>query len=223
MDLSRRSFIKHFGFTIAAVSCPVDFSGTKVIKLEKRFAPGEFVFFKYGPNDPITLLTDDNVLHFRDKIAWDDTSDRCRLFKDILICSYKQLQRPDFEKYVASIFDFTIAIDSCLEASSILLNAIDATCFYAVRKLTADTYIASPNFEKWRAHHKELLLNKSETEDAKTQLEYIRHPENFKEYQFTEDEQKLIEKIVTNPDHWLFPFLKEAGELKPNEGEYRVY
>ena len=129
----------------------------------------------------------------------------------------------EFKAYVNSIFDFCVAIDSCMESSNIILNALDVTRFRIVHKKTADIYVTSPNFATWRVHHKEYFHKYKETEDVKMQQDYIRHPENYKEYQFTDEENETIEKIVTNPDHWLFPFIKEAGELKAYNEEHRIY
>ena len=214
--MTRRSFIKSFSLSLAAVSCPIDFSGTKLIKLENRFKHGEFIYFKFGPNAPIELVEDIHFWQFPDKIEWDDKMDRIKLLKDIIFCSCMQLTRPDFEAYVASILKFCIAMDCCFESSVLLLEASSASNYRTAHRLFADVYVSRKEWEEFKRHHREYFRNKAhlnENEDVRTQQDYIRNPSAYADYHLSEDENKKVDAIVSQPGHWLYPHLKEHKEL----------
>lgn len=213
--MTRRAFIKSFSLSLAAVSCPIDFSGTKLIKLENRFKRGEFIYFKFGPNSPIELVEDIHFWQFPDKIEWDNKMDRIKLLKNIIFCSCMQQTCPEFEAYVSSIFKFCIAMDCCFESSVLLLEAIAASNYRTACRLFADVYVSRKEWEEFRRHHREYFHNEALrcSEDVVTQRDYCRNPNAHADYRFSEEDKKKVDTIVSQPGHWLYPHLKEHKEL----------
>lgn len=210
--MTRRSFFKNLCLSVVAVSVPTDPFVSKIIKLEKRFKPGEFVYFSYGLNDPIKIMDTPEILAIPETIVWDNAPARIKIFKDIWMCAVKQLDKAKFEEHVTSMLDFCIALDSSFEAGIILLNTYSASHFWNAREHIAAVIIRSLNWKTFVEHHRGHAKN-AESEDVKLHREYCSHPQNFKEYEFTEDEICQIDEIFKTPLHWMHQVLKEHGEI----------
>lgn len=210
--MTRRSFFKSLCLSIVAVSVPTDPCAPTVVKLEKRFKPGEFVYFSYGLNNPIKIMDTPEILAIPETIVWDNAPARIKIFKDIWMCAVKQLDKAKFEEYVASMLDFCIALDSAFEVAVVLLNAYSTSHFWNAREHVATVIVRSPKWKTFIQHHRSHVKN-AESEDVKLHKEYCSHPQNFKEYEFTEDEICRIDEIFNTPLHWMHQILKEHGEI----------
>lgn len=173
---SRRSFLKGlFGATVVAIAVPKALAGDGryVIKLEKRFKPGEFVYVEYGKSIPIHVLSDEEIAHalFAEDIIWDGSeealSKRVNIMKELMFSVYEKEDEAEFDLALEGLYDFLIAINSALESSFVLLEFMEAggnsqlgnrtQQFHEVTKQFADHLIRNPGFQKWRLTHKDKL------------------------------------------------------------------
>lgn len=180
VDCSRRTFLKGlFGATVVAVAVPKALSenGRYVIKLEKRFKHGEFVYIEYGKSIPIHVLNDEEIAHalIAEDIKWEDSLDalnkRANLMKELMFSTYEIKDEAKFDKGLEGLYDFLIAIDSALESTFVLFEFMDVggtglsgdDLFWnsnrEVRKVLANHLIKNDGFKRWRECHRIKFAN----------------------------------------------------------------
>lgn len=167
MDCSRRSFLKGMFGCAVAVSLP-DLSGRRVVKFERRFAPGQFFYLEYGPHDPPRILEDGFLAQ---TVRWDGSKEaaelRTGILKDIVLNLWRQPTKEAFDAYAEGIFQVCMegGVDSSFESSAILLMATDPEIFkgpgatwrqrsdFWIRETLCGAFLRHPSFMKWRNYH----------------------------------------------------------------------
>lgn len=183
MDCTRRSFIKGLFGCVVAVSLP-DISGKRVVKIERRFAPGEFFYLEYGPSDPPKILEFGLA---SETIRWDDTEEahkiRSRLFKDLVLNMQLQPTKEAFDAYATGIYTVIMSgLASTFEGSAVLLCAMTTPYLHSqgFQESVCDELVLHPSFHAWRNFHKnrlrELQKNTPNDYDLIAQREFCQGP-----------------------------------------------
>lgn len=172
-NCSRRSFLKGlFSASIVAVAVPKAFatSGRYVVKLEKRFKPGEFVYVEYGKDIPIHVLNDKEIKSalVAEDIIWDSSEEalnkRVNFMKELMFSLYEITDVVAFDKSVSGLLNFLTSIESVLESALVLysfhqvgLGRLSEKCEirYAQNRL-AYHLMMNPIFKDWRFSYSDL-------------------------------------------------------------------
>lgn len=222
VSCTRRTFLKGmFGASVVAIAVPKALAdGRYVVKLEKRFKPGEFVYVEYGKHIPIHVLSEEEAAAalVAEDITWDGSDEairrRTNLMKDLMMSLYEIETVPQFDKSLEGLYDFLIAIDSAFEGTYILLEFMDVGQCYrwledntvpsSVKKKLADHLIMNPKFVAWRRAHKDKLM-KSHRIGRRTIMTKCWHGEGERKCEialYEEEDINLFTEMINAPDHF---------------------
>lgn len=233
MDCSRRTFLKGlFGASIVAIAVPKSLAdGRYVVKLEKRFKPGEFVYVEYGKHVPIHVLTEEeaNAALIAEDITWDGSDEaiarRVNFMKDLMISLYEIEDVSQFDKSLEGLFSFVIALESAFESAYILLEFMDIGRINPmpedrgipriVREKLADHLLKNPKFVDWRKYHTNKLRNAHILGKRTIQVRSWCSDKTFEEEVplYEEEDMNLFKEMVHSP--------RNFGDLLFNEKEIR--
>ena len=222
MSCTRRTFLKGmFGASVVAIAVPKALAdGRYVVKLEKRFKPGEFVYVEYGKHIPIHVLSEEEAAAalVAEDIIWDGSDEalrrRTNLMKDLMMSLYEIEDVLQFDKSIEGLYDFLIAIDSAFEGAYILLEFMDVGQCYrwleyntiprSVNKKLADHLIVNPKFVAWRQAHKDKFM-KSHRIGRRTIMTKCWHGEGECKCEidlYEEEDMNLLTEMINAPDHF---------------------
>ena len=222
MSCSRRTFLKGlFSASVVAIAVPKALAdGRYVVKLEKRFKPGEFVYVEYGKHIPIHVLSEEEAAAalVAEDITWDGSDEairrRTNLMKDLMMSLYEIETVSQFDKSLEGLYDFLIAIESAFENAYIILEFMDVGQCYrwleyntiprSVNKKLANHLIVNPKFVAWRQAHIDKFM-KSHCIGKRTIT--IKHWHSEEEYErkidlYEEEDMNLLTEMVNAPDHF---------------------
>lgn len=222
MSCTQRTFLKGmFGASVVAIAVPKALAdGRYVVKLEKRFKPGEFVYVEYGKHIPIHVLSEEEAAAalVAEDIIWDGSDEalrrRTNLMKDLMMSLYGIEDVLQFDKSIEGLYDFLIAIDSAFEDAYILLEFMDVGQCYrwleyntiprSVNKKLADHLIVNPKFVAWRQAHKDKFM-KSRRIGRRTIMTKCWHGEGECKCEidlYEEEDMNLLTEMINAPDHF---------------------
>lgn len=179
MDCSRRGFLKGlFSASVVAIAVPKALAGGRyVVKLEKRFKSGEFVYVEYGKHIPIHVLSEEEAAAalVAEDITWDGSDEalrrRTNLMKDLMMSLYEIEDVLQFDKSLEGLYDFLIAIESTFESAYLILEFMNLGQRHrrgcsesnnaprgAYEKLVGHL-LRNPKFNDWRRYHEDRLNN----------------------------------------------------------------
>lgn len=221
MSCTQRSFLKGlFSASIVAIAVPKALAdGRYVVKLEKRFKPGEFVYVEYGKHIPIHVLSEEEAAAalVAEDIIWDGSDEalrrRTNLMKDLMMSLYEIEDVLQFDKSLEGLYDFLIAIESTFESTYIIFVFMDVGRHYRLENITipgsvnkklADHLIMNPKFVAWRQAHKDKFM-KSRRIGRRTVMTKCWDGEEEHEREidlYEEKDLNLFTEMINAPDHF---------------------